>query len=141
MVDEKIAENDSLKEKDSDKNGSEVWAGGDGIVYIVLAKTLTEEDIWAVLDKTDKLLKGLTQKGKVLIDMSTSSIIRSSQFRRITAGKVKDIAMSSGFKKAAIYGGGVVLRTIASFIVMASGLHNIMIFNTSKEALEWLKQP
>jgi len=141
MINDKVVENENLKEKDSEKNQSRVWIGDDNIIYITIAKKLREEDIWKALDKTEELLKGFARKGKVLIDMSTSSVIRSSQFRRVTVEKVKEVVMNSGLEKAAIFGGGIVLKTIAFFIVMASGMQNVKIFNTSKEALEWLKQP
>ena len=131
----------NIKNKDLKGKQNRVWLREGGIVCITLAKTLTEEDIWNILEDSEEKLRRLSGKGKVLINMSTTSVIRSSQFRKITTEKIKKIARDPGFEKAAIYGGDIVLRTIASFIIMTSGTKNIKIFSTEKEALKWLKKP
>lgn len=119
---------------------SKVWIGEDGIVRLTLAKMITEKDIWDIFEDLEEKLKRLSGKAKVLINMTTISIIRSSKFRKITAEKVKKIAIDPGFENAAICGGDIILRTIASFIVKVSRVKNIKVFTTEEEALKWLKK-
>ena len=42
-------------------------------------------------------------------------------------------------KKTAVFGGDQFVKTVASFIIKASGVTNVRIFVTEEEALNWLR--
>ena len=92
------------------------------------------------IEEAKKSLEKTLGKAKILIYMKTISIIHSSIFRKTTADKIKAVAEKPGYKKAAIFGPSVTLRTITNFIITASGVKNMRIFNSKKEALRWLKE-
>ena len=77
---------------------------------------------------------------KILISILTSSIIKSSRFRKKCAEKIKKIYEDTGFRKAAIFGLTLIPRSIANFIIVASGVENVKIFSDKKDALKWLKK-
>ena len=118
---------------------SRIYIGSDGIFNIIVPEILTEEDVREIIEEAKKFLERTLGKAKILIHMRTISIIHSSIFRKTTADKIKAIAEKPGYKKAAIFGPSVTLRTITNFIITASGVKNMRIFNSEKEALKWLK--
>ena len=118
---------------------SKIYIGSDGIFNIIVPEILTEEDVWEIIEEAKKFLEKTLGKAKILIHMRTISIIHSSIFRKTTADKIKAVAEKPGYKKVAIFGPSVVLKTITNFIITASGVKNMRIFNSEKEALKWLK--
>ena len=124
---------------EEEKKGK-VYIGNDGILHIMVPELVTEEDIWEILEEIKKSLGGTLGETKILIHMKTTSVIKSSVFRKITANKIRNLAEKPGYGKAAIFGSNTVLRTIAKFIVAASRVKNIRVFKTEKEALRWLKE-
>lgn len=128
-----------IKDKEPEGEKNKIWVGKDGILHLKVARTFIEEDVMELIKEVKETLGGFQAKAKILADMSTTSIIRSSQFRKRTAEQIMKMAKDPGFEKAAIFGGNAVMRTIASFIIMASGVKNMKIFETREEALKWLK--
>lgn len=126
--------------KDKNLKENKIWVGKDGIVRVRVAKIITELDVVEIIEETRKVLKNLSGKAKILIDISTTSTIRSSQFRKRTAEQLKRVTMEPGFEKAAIFGGSVVSRTIASFVLVAGEIKNMKLFETEDKALKWLKK-
>jgi hypothetical protein len=122
-----------------DKSENKVWTGRDGILYVKVIKTSVEEDVFEILGKIEEALKKSPPKTKILVSMLSSSIIKSSKFRNKCGEKIKKLYKNIGFGKAAIFGLNVTLRTIAKFIIVASGIKNIKVFSSEKEALKWLK--
>ena len=120
---------------------NKVWVGDDGIVFVKMAKALAEEDAYSLVRKVKEILQGLPGKAKIMIDITTNSIIRSTSFRKKIGDEIRYIAQDIGFEKAAVHGGNVVTRTIASFIIMASGVKNMKVFAKIEKALKWLSQP
>ena len=120
---------------------NKVWLGEDGIIYAEVVKVDSEEDAYEILEGIKKILKKSSRKMKIFIDIMTSTIIASSQFRKECGEKIKELYEDIGFERTAICGITVIPRTIAFFVIKASGVKNIEIFKTKKEALKWLKEP
>jgi hypothetical protein len=79
------------------------------------------------------------EKGKcdyVLIDLESSSNF-SSAARRVWVEFLKN----EKIKKTAIFGGNIFLKTLASFVIAATGKENIRFFSTEEGAREWLRSP
>lgn len=71
----------------------------------------------------------------VLIDLKSSSEF-SSAARKVWVEFLKD----DRIKRTAIFGGNVFVRTLASFVIAATGKENIKFFLTEEEARVWLTQ-
>jgi len=127
------------KENNRDEK-SKVWLREDGIVYVVVGKTVSEEEVMDLIDKIEEILKSVPGKAKVLVDVGTVAVIRSSSFRNKLAKRLRDTVESRGVEKAAFFGQKLITRTIVSFIVMASGLKNLKVFENKEKALKWLKE-
>ena len=123
-----------------DKSENRVWIGKDGIIYVKMVKATVEEDAFEILGKIEEALRKSPPKTKILISILTSSIVKSSQFRKKCGEKIKELYENIGFGRTAIFGLTVIPRAIAKFIIAASGVKNIKIFNNEKEALKWLKE-
>ena len=136
IMDTQPSKNINLKEK---KN--KILVRDDKIVYLEIAKEpLLEEDVWKILEDIREILKRIPGKAKVLINIRSFSIIRSSQFRKKASDIIRDTIKNIEYEKIAIVGWGVLVKTIASFMFVASGIKNAKTFNTEKEALKWLRQ-
>ena len=130
------------KQNIGDENVEEelkVWIDKDGIANIKIIRNFTIEDVKALMKEGRELARSLSEKPKILLDMTSGLNALSSQFRKEIGEQVKELVKDPGFKKVAVFG-GVIARTIASFIIVASGEKNIKIFKTKKEALRWLKR-
>ena len=69
----------------------------------------------------------------VLIDLRSSSEF-SSAARKVWVEFLKD----ERIKRTAIFGGNIFVRTLASFVIAATGKSNIRFFKTEQKASEWL---
>ena len=123
--------------KKEGKKENKVWVGKDGIVYIDIVKAVEEKDIMELLDAIKEVTEISPTKVKILLNIMTTSIIRSSRFRKEVGKKFEGL----NIEKAAMCGGNVVTRIIATFIIAASNLDRIKIFVRKEEALKWLKEP
>ena len=120
-----------------------IWEEKEGIVYLNMEKAYEESSIEDLILETKKVLEKFQGEAKVLIALTPylkDPHLRSSQFRQELAEKAKDILKKPGFKKAAIFGGTTITRTIASFVTTAAGLKNIKVFENREKALKWLKE-
>jgi hypothetical protein len=106
-----------------------------------MSKGATEKDVDDLSRQVNRLLDQLGSEAKIIVDMTNSSLIYSSGFRKKSANKIKELFERSKFKKIALFGGNTMIRTTASFILVASGVSKIKIFNTKEKALKWLKAP
>ena len=115
------------------------WDEKEGILRGQIIGDQDEESAKRILEKSDKLTASLNGRGiKVvnsLYDMSRAGTA-SSKARKIFAESFKKSTSS----KTALFGGGVVQRTIAKFIFTFSGVKNMRYFDTEDEALRWLKE-
>jgi len=135
MPNKQTIENSSLK-----KDEGKIWIEKDGIIYIELSKRMSEEDVKQLMKEIEEAIRKVLGKAKILINLRTVPTVWTSQFRKRLAERIKEIAKNIRFEKAALFGGNVVLRTIASFIIAATGLGNVKVFPTKEEALKWLKK-
>ncbi len=120
---------------------SKIWIDENGIVNIkIMVKNLSEKDMEELIKEGKEIAKNLTEKALILVDISSGLIAISSRFRRDIAEEIKKLAIDPGFKKLAIFG-GVLPRTVASFVITASGVKNMKVFKTKDEALRWLREP
>lgn len=71
----------------------------------------------------------------ILIDLHQSTEFSSSA-RKIWAEFLKN----DKIKRAAIFGGNVFIKTIATFVIAATGKKNVRFFNTKEEARAWIKE-
>ncbi len=136
-----MAENQIPKDKDSQERRSKVWVGEDGIVHVETGRVITEEGVNRIIDEIEEILKKISGEGRILIEIKTISVIRSSRFRKRTADRVRALDKNIGFKKVAVFSETVIMRAIGSFILAASGIKNSKIFTNKKKALDWLKEP
>ncbi len=121
-----------MKEKSENK----IWIEKDGIIYVEVEKTINENEILELLEVVRETSKKAPFPAKLLIvNLVTSSVLRSYRFRKKIGEKFQEII----FKKGAICEENIFPRIVASFIIMASGIKNVRIFETKKKALRWLK--
>lgn len=69
----------------------------------------------------------------VLIDLKASSGF-SSAARKVWVEFLKDKRII----KTAIFGGNIFVKTLASFVIAATGKDNVRFFSTEDEARQWL---
>jgi len=132
-----MATKEDIKNKDLEKN---VWIGNDGTLHVKITRLISEEEINQLIDMVEKGLRDLGGKAKALIDISATSLVYSSLTRKKAADRVRKLG-EIGYQKGAIFSPHVISRTISSFIVAASGIGNVKVFSTEKEALNWLNKP
>ena len=127
----------------SKEEKSKVWIGKDGILNIVIRMKDPEENIIDLLEEVKRVLSTLGNRVKILVDISGPVLghMRSSQLRKGVAKNVNEWRQKVNFEKAALFGGDAIRRTISSFVITATGLKNIKVFETKEEALKWLKKP
>ena len=112
---------------------------GSKVVYIEVAEEVSEEEVFDLLDKIEEALKVIGKEAEVLVNITTNIIIRSSNFRKEIAERIKDIFKRQGFKKVSLFAPHLATRTIVSFIIAITQLDNIKVFKSEEEALKWLK--
>jgi len=106
---------------------------GDILRYIMTKPVDKDEAIALDVGGTEIINKGETPF--VLIDIRKSTDF-SSAARKIWVEFLKN----PNIKKAAIFGGNILVRTTASFIIVSTGKKNIKFFDKEAEALEWIKK-
>jgi len=113
--------------------GNKIWCDGDVVRYIISSP---------VDEKEASLLSGEGTKfvdnggaSFVVIDLKQSTKF-SSDARKIWV----KFLQNDKIKKAAIFGGNVFVRTLASFVIAASQKRNIKFFTTEEEAMAWLRE-
>lgn len=71
----------------------------------------------------------------VLIDLHQSTEF-SSAARKVWV----EFLQNDKIKKTALFGGNVFVKTLATFVIAATGRKDIKFFNTEEEALAWFKE-
>jgi len=136
----KITKSNTSQTKVADMKKSKIWLGDDGIVRVKVGKTMDEGIIDDLANDFQGIARKLSSKAKVLIDLGSVPNVPISSFRRKATRLIKDAFKNPGFEKIALYKGGVIPRTVVSFILVAAGLKNIKYFKTEEEALKWLRE-
>lgn len=122
-----------------EKEKSKIWIDEEGILNVKMIKGVTEDEILNLFKEGREIAKEFTEKPLILIDLTSGIVIISSKIRKNIAEHVKELAKEIGFKKIAIFG-GVMSRTVVSFLISTTGIKNTKTFETKKEALKWLKK-
>ena len=144
MVNGKTNQETSSQKEEMEIEGSKIWLGEDGILYVKIGKVMNKKVAEELANRYIEVAKK-TPRGEVraIIDMSDvphTSLGVSQDFRKKIVGNIREAFQKYGFKKAAIWGGGVFQRTVVKFILAAARIKNIRHFKTEKEALKWLKE-
>jgi len=106
----------------------------DDIVYYHINSNVDEEEARRLNDFGKDCFENKSVK-YVLIDLQASTEF-SSAARKIWVEFLQD----DRIKKTAIFGGNVFVRTLASFVIAATGKKNISFFSTEDDARAWLIQ-
>lgn len=110
---------------------NDVWCK-DGIVFYTISVPVDEKEAIR-LDTTGEELINKGEASFVLIDIQQSNDF-SSAARKIWV----KFLQNPRIKKTAIFGGNVFVRTLASFVIAATGRPNIKFFATKEDALTWI---
>jgi hypothetical protein len=137
-------ENSSKMQKDSGgglKEEMKIWIDGDGIVNVKMVKDISRENVQKLIDEGIEVIKKIPGSSSVMVDLTSGLINLPSESRREIGEQAKKFFSDLNINKVAIFG-GVMARTIASFIIMASGLNieKVKLFGNKESALKWLKQ-
>jgi len=93
------------------------------------------------MQELEEKFSNLSQKAKVIIDLTNFKIIQIPFFRREIAERFKFLIDNLGIKKIAFWGGTVITRTMTSFVITASRVKiEAEVFKTEQKALSWLRR-
>ena len=121
------------------KEETKVFIREDGIIYVEIDEKVSEEGIRDLINRMVEALGGVPKKPKILVNLGSLFLIRSSSFRKEISDKIKIIFKKHEFGKTAFYSVNVKTRTVVSFIIAGTGFKNMRIFKSEQEALKWLK--
>jgi len=120
------------------KEENKIWVGKDGIIHVEIIEMVNEKEILELLEEAKEITKMAPPSPRILIvNLVTSSVLRSYRIRKQVGEKIKEMV----FEKGAICEENVFSRKAAIFIMAASGIKNVEVFEKKQEALEWLKEP
>ncbi len=91
------------------------------------------DDIGVELEKSGRSYLDSGETDRILIDLTDSRYFSADAKRRWVK-----FLQHSAIKKAAIFGGSMIMHMIASFIITATGQKNMQYFETEEEACAWL---
>ncbi|MFC1630298.1 STAS/SEC14 domain-containing protein [Patescibacteria group bacterium] len=115
------------------------WDEEGGIIKERLIGDLTIDDAKESEKKVIKLSASLRKKGikavNLLVDV-TKAGTPSTKARDFFSQSLK----KSSVDKIAVFGGGIIQKTVANFIFNYSGMKNARYFDNREEALSWLKR-
>ena len=112
---------------------------GKVVVLKALGKNWDDKTKDDLVYKYAESIKKLSQKPKVLIDITLATPIPSPSIRKGIVEKMKYVA-SLGFEKVAIFGGNAIIKVMTVFAITASRIKDIKYFNNEEEAIKWLKE-
>ncbi|OGD67352.1 hypothetical protein A2442_01145 [Candidatus Campbellbacteria bacterium RIFOXYC2_FULL_35_25] len=114
------------------KSKNKVWME-ENIVYYILSTEVDEQEAILLNDIGGSYINS-GQASYVLIGLQKQSSKFSSSARKIWVRFLQN----ENIKRVAMFGGNVVVRTLASFVIAATGKKNIKFFSEKDKALEWL---
>ena len=118
----------------SDVNPKNEVLCADNIVHYIMCTPVDPDE--AV--RLSTLGKGFVETGQaqyVLIDLRRSTEFSSSA-RKIWV----EFLQNDKIKKTALFGGNVFVKTLATFVMAATGKKDIKFFNSEDEARAWFKE-
>lgn len=124
-----------------EKEGYQIFLNKDGIIEIKAGKDWGSIELMEdLMNDIKKIGKEVPNKVRVLVNIETAPNIPSVSYRKNVVKMVKDTIDEIGYEKISIYGGGIIQRTVTSFLIKAIGLKNIKYFGSEEEAQKWLKE-
>ncbi len=106
----------------------------DNIVHYTMCTPVSAEEA----ERLSTIGKGFVDVGQaqfILIDLRQSTEFSSSA-RKIWV----EFLQNDKIKKTALFGGNVFVKTLATFVMAATGKKDIKFFNTEEEAKGWFKE-
>jgi len=128
------------KNSNSEINGAAISVDDGGILRVVIEASLNEEDVEKLINEAINFSQKTPGKTKVLVNFTAAPHIPSFIFRKQIIKAIKKMLKEIKDWKIAVYGGGTIQKTVASFVAQASSLKNIRFLNNEKDALKWLKE-
>ncbi len=106
----------------------------DNIVSYAIRTPVDHDEAW----RLTTIGKGFIDAGKAQYVLTNlrKSIEFSSSARKIWVEFLKN----DKIKKTAIFGGNVLIKTLATFMIVATGKKDIKFFNTEEEARAWFRE-
>lgn len=92
-----------------------------------------EKAMQAIINKVIELAEETPGKAKVIVDFRRAAR-PTPKTRKIITNTLK----AGFFKKIAIWGTSIFIKTITEFIISASGVKFVKFFDTEKKAIKWL---
>ena len=129
-----------MKEKEAQKN--RVRLGQEDIIYMEIFGDVNE-NVFEIFEEAIEMAKRFSGKTKALLSFEKplASLEGGSERRKKLVEMTKKAYKDPGFEKLAICGLSTLIRIAAYFVVKATKLDNIRVFESKKEALKWLKEP
>jgi hypothetical protein len=109
-------------------------------VRIKIGKVLNEEIIEGIVKDFQEIAQKLPAKARVLIDLTLIPHVPASFFRKDVVRILKRALQDTGFEKAALWGAGIIQKTVSLFIIATARVKSLKHFQTEKEAIRWLKE-
>ena len=128
------------EESNTKREKGNVFVDKNGIIHARVPSGLDLGGTIRFIDEIVEAIGKFKKKSRDLIDITETNVFTSSQSRKVLAGRIKDIIDYPGFAKAAIFGGGIIQRTVTSFVLSIAQIKNMKLFETKQEALKWLKK-
>lgn len=123
------------------KEENKILIGKDNIIYIEITKEdLSGEYILELMKEAIEVIRKFSGKAKLLAKFSKPVLkVGSSKERKKMVKLIEDAYKDPGFDKLAICGVNTLLKIVSFFVVKATKIENIRIFESKEEALKWLK--
>ncbi len=112
---------------------NKVWLENGVVCYVMSSEVDEQEAI--LLNNIGLEYIDSGEASFILIDLQQQSSKFTSAARKIWV----KFLQNTKIKKAAMFGGNIIVRTLASFVIAAAGKKNIKFFVAKEEALKWLK--
>jgi len=136
---EDIKKNQKTKYDDQEEN--KVWVGGDGLMYVQPGNSVLKEGgIEDLFNKLNKVLEKVLGETSVLVHLLNYKHVQPAKYRKRAVELLKGFFKNPKLKKAALYGGNSVTRTVVYFVVTIAVGEKIKLFKTEEEAKKWLKE-
>ena len=111
------------------------------VIHVSVVELISDRNIWEVMQELEVKFINLSQKAKVIINLTNFKIIQTPFFRKKIAERFKFLIDNLGIKKIAFWGGTVITRTMTSFVITASRTKiKAKVFKTEQKALSWLRR-
>ena len=120
--------------------GVDLSVGEDGVLRVKIGASLGGEDVEKLINEAINFSRKTPGKTKVLVNFAAAPHIPSFIFRKQIITAIKKALKEIKNWRIAVYGGGTIQKTVASFVARSSSLENIRFLNNEEDALKWLKE-